>query len=135
MTENIKQPTERTPLTQITWYGIGNKLLTGENYCWEALVDLEHELAPRLSHLSREEVILLVDFTQSGLPIVLTWEHPAGNGRVRITTATALISQLYVPDTTGSSPSIRVRHMAFEHSISLSDVKHVEQTAKSITFR
>lgn len=135
MTKNTEWSTVRTPLTPVTWYGIGNKLLTGENYHWDALVDLEHELAPQLPHLNHEEVILLVDFTQSGLPIVLTWEQSAGNGRVRITTATVLISQLHVPDTAGSSPSIRVRHTAFEHNISLADVKRVEQTTKSITFR
>lgn len=134
MTKNTERHTTRTPLTPVTWYAIGNKLFTGENYCWEALVDLEHELAPRLPHLSHEEVILLVDFTQSGLPIVLTWEQTAGNGRVRITTATVLISQLYVPDAPSRS-SILVKYTAFEHDIPLTDVKRVEQTMKSITFR
>lgn len=136
MTENTEPA--RTPLTPITWATIGNKLFTGENYHWDALVDLEHELAPRVPHINREEVILLVDFTRSGLPVVLTWEQPAGNGRVRITTATVLISELYVPSRTRPSVipgRIRINHTGSGQDIPLSNVTRVEQTAKSITFR
>lgn len=136
MTENVEPA--RTPFTSITWDRIANKLFTGENYHWDALVDLEHELAPRLSHLSHEEVILLVDFTRSGLPVVLTWKRPLGNGRVEITIATVLISQLRVPSLTNPSAipgGIRIKYTGFEHDVSLPNVTRVEQTEKLITFR
>lgn len=137
MTESTEQSTARKSFTPITWRAIANKLCTGENYHWDALVDLEHELAPRLPHLSHEEVILLVDFTRSGLPVVLTWERPLGNGRVEITTATVLITQLHVPSLTNPSAipgRIRIKYTGFEHDVSLPNVTRIEQTSKSITF-
>lgn len=138
MTENIEQPTARKPFTAITWEAIANKIFTGENYHWDALADLKHELAPRLPHLSREEIALLVDFTQCGLPVVLTWETRHGNGRIEVTTATVLISELHAPSVTSPSSipgRIRVQYTGFEHGIYLPNVTRVEQTPKSITFR
>lgn len=138
MSETSAQPTGRKPLTSVTWHAIANKLFTGENYRWDALADLEHELAPRVPHLNYEEVRILVDFTRSGLPVVLTWEMACGDNRIGTSHATVLISELHVPSVTDPRAipgRIRVRYCGFEHGIYLPNVVRVERTPTSITFR
>lgn len=125
-----ESPAPRAPLTDVTWESIGT-LFTGHSLGWPALVDLEHELAPKLPHLSHEEVILLVDFCRSGLPVVLTWEWSIGNGRIMVQTATVLITSLRPPDPAWPTRpgKIGVRYTGFTHDIHLVNVTHVEQTS------
>lgn len=129
-------PAPRVPFTDVTWELIGT-LFTGQSLVWPELVDLEHELAPRVPHLSHEEVVLLVDFCRSGLPVVLTWEWSIGNGRIMVQTATVLITSLRPPDPAWPTRpgKIGVRYTGFAHDVHLVNITRVEQTPVSTSHR
>lgn len=143
MTTNTSHASATT--TPVTWESIGN--VYGDTFRrspdvvgFAAAAGLVDELAARVPHLSRDEIRTLMDFTRSGMPLILTWDTPRGEDRIERTRTACIAEYISAPGELGTMHDVRhtgyvrVRYVGFERHLYLADLRKVEHFKAEHTY-
>lgn len=112
---------DHTPLTDTNWKNTP-AIARRSVQSWMAQADLGRQMAAD-THLTEQAARLLVNFTVSGLPVMLTWETGVriNGGRERFTAA-VIVDRIAKLTASAGLYRLRIRHAGFEHDITVDQI-------------
>lgn len=133
------QPRRR--LTETTWASQNWQYSPGTRLGWEQLHDLACDLAELVPHLTADRWRTLLDISNAGLPVVMTWDLRLSADHyaqpVERTRVTVMVDRLVVPPPgppAGSVGRVRVRYCGFGHDVYLDKVRDIEPTPATTVY-
>lgn len=124
----------RKPLTNTTWESVNNRVMKSSVLHWDQQCDLGYELAEMTSYLDVPQSRLLVDYTCSGFPLILTWTTRARGAKVQTTKANVIVEWIDAPAGETMPGKVRVRYPGFAHYVYIPAIVSVEQFNTEYTF-
>lgn len=126
----------RKPFTGVTWVSVGNRVGNDSNLGWPAQADLGHQLHQLAPHLTAKQCRDLVDYANSGLPVVLTWDTPMDGGKTERHTTTVIVQWITPPHPVHASipGRVRIRYSGFGHEVRIGQIREVSVPPSTISY-